>query len=173
MNNTTVVLVLAGSNLACLALGYLFGRLTLATVHIEENMATDQEETSQERSARRGVNATQVIAWTMAVMGIAMIALGTVVIRNQSQLAGCVRGYSDALADSLDARAAPQQTATDQLDKVMEAIIDAYDDIPADGRAKVQAAIQDYVKARKAARETLADHPLPAAPRDACADLLN
>jgi hypothetical protein len=179
VNTPTLLVVLIGSNVACLFLGYLLGRLTRATVRIEENMDTDTEAppVAEDVFPRRLLH---VLAVIVAVVGVATIALGVVVTVAQRQaeirddrLTACITGYSNALADTLDVRGRPAQEATEQLDKVMIAILDAYDDVPAEGRLKVQGAIQGYVDARAQAKKTQAAHPYPDAPRDACADLVN
>lgn len=170
---------LALTNLACLIIGYLLGRNTRAVTDIQEKLMADDtarpggETHKQARSRLRRVHAWQVLGALVALVGIMTAVFGVVLIRNQDRLTGCVTGYSNALADTLDKRAAPQQAATEQLDRVMRAIVDAYATASAEAQVEVRRAIEAYVVARDEAKKFLAANPLPDAPRDACAELLD
>lgn len=130
------------------------------------------KEVSNSPPLRKRVTATHLVAVGVVLIGIVTAVMGFVVTRNQDRLAGCVAGYSNALADTLERRAAPQQEATDQLDAVMQAIVKAYQGVPGAGSESVRQAILDYVAAREHVKQTLKDNPLPDAPRDACRELL-
>jgi hypothetical protein len=170
MSTSTLWFVLLASNGACVLLGYLFGRMVRATVRIEETMVEDAASPPPGRRSRD--TTMRIMAAVVALIGVVTATFGVVVIRDVDQLNGCVVGYSNALADTLDRRAGPQQEATLQLDRVMSAIMDAYKMTPVDGREHVRTAIEAYVEARNTARAFLAENPLPDAPRDACAELL-
>lgn len=176
MTMTMFWTVLLSSNGACAFLGFLLGRVTRATIAIEEHVMADTEESlpAPVRTWKLWPpSALQVIAGFVAVVGLLTVGLGVIVTRNQDRLAGCVAGYSTALADALDKRARPQQEATEQLDKVMLAIVNAYRTQTSEDAAKVRSAIEQYVVAREHAKDVLRRNPLPDAPRDACAELLD
>lgn len=177
MNTTTTLVVILGSNSACLFLGYLFGRLTSSTVQIEENMDPEDEKPSETVSGRRKLNAIQVIAWSVAFIGIVTVALGYVVIRNQDRIVGCVVGYSKAQAAATKARSAANNDVFDQLDMVMETIGRAYAaaDIGQTNEARTagRKAIEDYNKSRKEAKQAQRENPLPDVPEEACAELID
>lgn len=175
MNTPTLILVLVGSNAACLFLGYLFGRLARATVQIEENMDTAQEEPPAGHGRR--VTALHVISLVVVAIGLVTAVVGYQITRNQDRIVGCVVGYSNAAAAAAKARSAASNAALDQLDMVMEAVANAYSAADLgqvnDARAEVRAAIQNYVDARHDAKEAQRRNPLPDPPRDACAELLD
>lgn len=178
MNTPDVLWILAGSNVACLSLGYLFGRLTRATIRIEERMTeppVDSQAAVPEppKASRRRWGALQLITVGVVLIGVMTAAIGVVVTRNQDRLVGCVAGYSNANADALKQSRTAQNVVNDQLDNFMSAVLAAFSTAPADGRAKVQAAVKSYVEAREAAKQVQKDNPLPDAPRDACAELLD
>lgn len=178
MDAGLVVVLLVGSNSACLFLGYLFGRMARATVQMEESMAADTPDVAREAPmsapvGRRRLNAFRLLAWTVALIGAVTTAMGYVVIRNQDRLVGCVVGYSNASSAAAKARSAAQNDVNTQIDNVMAAFQAAFTDAPAVGRDRVFGAIDAYNKARAKAKETQRDNPLPDPPEDACAELID
>lgn len=178
MNTPNLLAVLVGSNAACLFLGYLFGRLTRATVRIEENMDADPDATTPDPPARR-LTPLRALGLVVVAIGVATIALGVMVTVKQAEaearddrLTACITGYSNALADAFRERASATSDASEAVDTVMAAIGMAFVDAPAVGRDRVLAAIQAYNEARAEAKKTQAENPLPDAPRDACAELM-
>lgn len=178
MSTTMVWWLLALSNPACVFLGFLFGRMTQATVEIEDRMAHDgNEETnapsSQPRSRDRQHLMLQAVAVGVVLIGIITAIIGFNVTRNQDRLAGCVTGYSNSLADALDRRSASAAEATEKLDAVMEKVVTAFSSPPSEQTTQaVRDAILDYVEARRRAKEAQRENPLPDPPRDACAELM-
>jgi len=176
-----LILVLVGSNLACLFLGYLGGRLTRATIRIEEQMSTEEgapdagAEGPDERPRpwHPGRGTLISIAGAVVVIGLVTASMGFIMSRNQDRLTACVAGYSNALADTLSATREANTDAANQLDAVFQAVLDAYDDIPAEGQERVRSAVEAHQKARAEQRKTQSSNPLPEAPRDACAELLD
>ena len=175
MNTTTVWILLLASNPACVFLGYLWGRVTRATVEIAEGTMEDEANPVVEaaKMRRRGVTAMQVMAVAMVLIGLATALMGFIFTRNQDRITGCVAGYSNALADTLNERSRPQQQAFDSLDLVMEAVSESIRMSTPENAQRVQRAIQDYVEVRRQTKEALAQNPLPEAPRDACSRLIN
>jgi hypothetical protein len=172
VNPGTVVIVLIGSNIACSLLGFLIGRLTRATVTMEQHMTDGDDESTELPDRRRSIRAPIVlIAFSVALIGVVTAAVGVHLIRTQDQIVGCVVGYSNAMADALERRSSVNIQASEQVDQVFAAFLAAFDDLPADGRARVRAAIAEYSETRTKAKETLKENPFPEAPRDACAEL--
>lgn len=174
MSTGQVIYLMAATNVPCLILGYLFGRLTKATVRIEETMATDEEPVSETPPAtRRRITSLQFIGAAVVVIGLVTAGFGVAVVRNQDRLAGCVVGYSNATADALKASRAAQAVVNEQLDNFMRAILEAFSSDPAVGRQKIFDAVEAYSVARAEQLQAQKDNPLPEAPRDACAELIN
>lgn len=170
----TIVLVLATDS-ACLFLGFLFGRLTRATVEIEERMNDESEPPAPSSATKRKyrLTGTQLLALGVVVIGLVTALVGFNISRNQDRLAGCVVGYSNALADALDRRSASSADAFAALDTVMEKVVQAFSSPPSDElNQAVRQSIIDYVNARHRAKEAQTNNPLPDAPRDACKELL-
>jgi len=177
VNTATLVVVLVGSNVACLFLGYLFGRLTRATVEIEETMEASDAAQPPSPEQKRKITALHVISLVVVAIGLVTAVVGYQITRNQDRIVGCVVGYSNAAATAAKARAHASNVALDQLDAVMDAVAKAYAAADLgqvnDARTSVRAAIQGYVDARHDAKEAQRKNPLPEPPQDACADLLN
>jgi hypothetical protein len=122
----------------------------------------------------------RVPQWPAIILSIALVAIGAFTVISgirgsvqQDRIIGCVAGYSNALADSLEQRAKASQDAQAALDQVMETVATGFDNpSPAAGVA-VRKAIDNYVTLRKTSREAQAHNPYPAPPRDVCSDLLN
>lgn len=175
MSLGTVVILLVASNVGCSLLGFLLGRLTRATVAIEQEIEqhmSDEEDSPPPRPKRR-ITALQVIAGTVAMIGIMTVVMGVITTRNQDRLAGCVVGYSNATADALKASRAAQTEVNDRMDGFMQAVLQAFSSPPAEGRDLILKSVRDYVAAREEARTVQRQNPLPEAPRDACAELLD
>lgn len=176
MSTPTLIVLLVGSNAACLALGFLFGRLTGATLRIEEKM-TATPDAPAEKAARpawgRQRSILVAVALAVALIGIVTSVAGYQITRNQDRLAGCVAGYSNALSDALTESRAAQNVVNEQLDNFMQAVLDAFSTAPDEGRQKVLDAVAAYVDARANAKQVQKDHPLPEAPRDACSELVD
>jgi hypothetical protein len=183
MSMTTFWITLVLSNPACIFLGFLFGRMTRATVEIEEHMSQDNDSpplTGGEGKARRRVTSLRVLGLVVAIIGATTIGLGILVTKEQAdanardaRLTACITGYSNALADAFASRQKSNSEASEAVDKVMAAIDLAFGDAPGVGRDRVRQAIKEYNEARAASKRATADHPLPEAPRDACAELLD
>lgn len=171
MSTPTMIIVLAVTNPACLFLGYLFGRLTRATVRIEENMETDDAPTPRPADDRGRRVSLMAIAVVVAVIGIGTAVTGVVILRNQDRLAGCIAGYSNASAAVTRERSAAQDVVNEQIDQFMQAVLEAFSATPADGRKKIYDAVQSYNEARTQAKETRKNNPLPDPPEDACTEL--
>jgi len=188
--STSILLItLAGSNVGCLVLGFMLGwmfdHVTRAAMRIEESMADDPSTRTEPPAPepapapRERHTAVRIISVLLALVGVGTAVLGVVVTHQTSEaearddrLTACVTGYSNALADAFNARAAANSEASEAVDAVMAAIDMAFTDAPPVGRDRVQKAIKDYREARDKAKRTQAQHPLPDAPRDACADLI-
>lgn len=178
MSTTTVLILLAISNPACGFIGYLIGRIARDTAETKDAVTHDVEQTdglSEDKSVgpRWRMNVVVVIGMAVAAIGVVTALIGFSVTRNQDQLAGCVVGYSNATADALEARSSAATEANQQVENVFRAFLAAFSDTPAVGRERVQHAFEEYLKAREATAKAQKDNPLPEAPRDACADLLD
>jgi hypothetical protein len=182
VNTVTLVGVLVGSNVGCLFLGYLFGRMARATVQIEETMTTD--DTADVPAAepapvpvdaydRRNAIVLRILAAVVAVVGIVTATMGYVVIRNQDRIVGCVVGYSNASSAAFKARAAAQNDVNTQMDNFMAAILQAFSSAPAEGRQLVFDAVTAYNQSRADAKTAQAKNPLPEPPEHACAELMD
>lgn len=170
----TLILVLATDS-ACLFLGFVFGRLTRATVEIEGHMATEEDPSVPvvvpER--KRRVTGLQLVAAGVVVIGLITALIGFSVTRNQDRLAGCVVGYSNASSAAFKARSRAQNEVNNQVDNVFAAFLAAFSDTPSEGRKRVFDAIDGYNKARIESKKTQKENPLPDPPEDACAELLD
>lgn len=178
MGTGLVVVLLVGSNSACLFLGYLFGRMARATVQIEENMVTDVPETPPDRAPaardrQHRTNALRLLGVAVALIGVITAGMGYTVIRQQDRIVGCVVGYSNANSAALKARAQAQNEVNAQLDNFMAAILQAFSSAPAEGRQLVFDAVTAYNDARTAAKEAQSRNPLPDPPEHACAELMD
>lgn len=181
MNTVTLAGVLVGSNVGCWFLGYLFGRMARATVHIEETMNTDDAAHPEPQAApapppvtgRRQLNALRIMAAVVAAIGIVTATLGYVVIRNQDRIVGCVVGYSNASSAAFKARAAAQNDVNTQMDNFMAAILQAFSSGPTEGRQLVFDAVTAYNQSRADAKQAQAKNPLPDPPEHACAELMD
>lgn len=175
MSPTTVALLLLASNPACVFLGFLFGRLTRATVTIEEKIADaeklDVKEIKKPRKHR--ITALYWLAVGVTAIGLVTTVMGYIVTRNQDRLTGCVVGYSNALGDAFEERLRASNEVNKQLDNVMAAFLAAFNDAPDIGRERVFKAIEEFNKARTEAKQAQLDNPLPEVPRNACAELLD
>lgn len=179
MSTHTFWLVLVLSNLACVVLGYLFGRMTRATVTLEEQMKENDSPPQDVQPARR-LTSQRVLALVVALIGVGTIVLGIVVTREQSaadarddRLTACITGYSNALADALDRRTAANSETNEAVAGVMQAFADAFSQAPADARENIRKALVAFTEARDRAKTASTENPLPAAPRDACAELVD
>jgi hypothetical protein len=182
MSTPTFWTLLVGSNLACMFLGFLFGRVTRAAVEIEEHMIQDNDSPppSGETPGRGRLTSLRVLAVVVTLIGVATIVLGILVTREQAaadarddRLTACITGYSNALADALDQRTTANMETNEAVAGVMQAFADAFSQAPADARENIRKALVAYTEARDKARESRAQTPLPEAPRDACAELLD
>jgi hypothetical protein len=172
MSTTTVAILLAAGNPACLFLGFLFGRLTRATIAIEEKIV-DEKKIDTDSVRRHRSIAKYWVMVIVAAIGLITAVVGFMVTRNQDRLTGCVVGYSNALADAFEQRLAASNDVNEQLDNVMSSFLAAFNDAPEVGRDRVFKAIEEYNKARTEAKNAQRENPLPDAPRDACAELLD
>lgn len=175
MNTTTVWILLLASNPACVFLGYLWGRVTRATVEIAEsavdNQANPGEPTPQIVESKAQTKAMRIMAVAMVTIGLATALTGFVLTRNQDRIVGCVVGYSNAMSDTLKDRLGPQQRATEALDRIMEALAEGIETPTPKASERVRTAINEYVEMRTEAKKTSAQNPYPDAPRDACSEL--
>lgn len=172
MSTTTVVILLLASNPACVFLGFLFGRLTRATVMIEEKIV-DDEKLDTAKIKRRRFTAVHWLTAVVATIGIVTAIIGLMVTHNQDRLVGCVVTYSDAAGDAIEQRSIASNAVNTQLDNVMAAFLAAFTDAPAAGRDRVFKAIEAFNKARLEAKQAQKENPLPEVPRNACAELLD
>lgn len=174
MSGMTFWIVLFGSNLGCVCLGFLFGRLTRAAVQVEQRMVDVTEDSPPPKPARhRGPTALHVISLAVVFIGVVTAVVGFGVTQNQDRLTGCVVEYSNATADALTASRAAQRVVNEQIDGFMKAILDAFNSLPEEGRKAVLESVQDYLDARAEQVKVQRENPLPEAPRDACAELLD
>lgn len=171
MSMTMTLVLLAATNPACALLGFLFGRITRATVDIAESVTEEGTDVPSEQ--KRKINPITVISVVVVLIGLITAIVGFQVTRNQDRIVGCVVGYSNASADAFERRAAVTGETNDQVEEVFRAIDQAFGDAPGVGRQRVRDAIDQYLDARDNAREVLKRNPLPDAPRDACAELLD
>lgn len=168
-----VWLVIAATDTACLFLGFLFGRLTRATIQIEESMVTDEDNPKPKTpTRRRRVTGFQVMSGFVVAIGLITALVGFQVTRNQDRIVGCVVGYSNASSAAFKARAAAQNEVNEHLDDFMNAVLQAFSTAPADARQLIFDSVKSYNEARAKAKTTQRDNPLPEPPEDACAELL-
>jgi hypothetical protein len=174
--------LLLATNLACGFLGFLFGRMTRATVEIEEHMNHDNDSPppSAGPPSPRRLTSLRVLAVVVALIGASTVVLGVVVTREQAaaderddRLTACVVGYSNALGDALEQRVAANTAANDAVDTVMQAFADAFSQLPEEARENLRLAFEHYTEMRREARVSIKANPLPDVPRDACAELLD
>lgn len=174
MSTTMTVILLVATNPACALLGFLFGRITRATVDIADSVTEEGTEMPDKEKRRVGrTNPITIISVVVVLIGLITAIVGYQVTRNQDRIVGCVVGYSNASADAFEQRADAQREVNDQLANFMRAVRDAFSSAPADGRKKVFDAVEDFVKADDEAKRIRGENPLPEAPRDACAELLD
>lgn len=169
MTLLTALLILIPTNVATFALGSLWGLSKGRSIRVGDVMT---ERTAPSTRAPRWM---YVIAAMTAFVGVAVIALGVMVINAQSQqdrLVGCVEGYSNAAAAAQRARSAATSDVFNQIDAVFSKVLVVLDDAATDGRQQIFDAIKAYDDARTAAKQAQKDNPLPEAPENACADLL-
>ena len=114
-----------------------------------------------------------VAAVCVFFLGVGLFVVGMTLSANQDRLTGCIIGYSNALADSLDARSQASGESQAALDRVMEAVSAAFEKATPAAGEQVREAIDDYVKYRRNVTKSQQRNPYPAAPRDACADLVD
>jgi cytoskeletal protein RodZ len=86
--------------------------------------------------------------------------------RRTEQLAGCIKAYSTALADAIDARSKSSGEAQEASDAFWFAIAQAPQ--TPEGRDQIRRVFDDYVAKRRQAKQTQAEHPYPPPPRDVC-----
>jgi hypothetical protein len=183
VSNTTFWLVLLVTNPACVFMGFLFGRVTRAAVEMEEHMIVEDSPPPELKSSpdiRRTVVMLRWVCAVVAVIGVGTMVLGVVVTREQAaadarddRLTACITGYSNALADALEQRTAANSAANQAVDTVMQAFADAFNQAPAEARENLRLAFEKYTEARRQSRSASAQNPLPEAPRDACAELMD
>lgn len=118
--------------------------------------------------------------WPVVMVSLALLLIGAVAVfgglelsSRQDRIIGCVTGYSNALADTLDKRTAATQQAQESLDRVMEAVSKAFHSEDAATAARVRSAIENYVELRTKTKDTQARNPLPQPPRDVCRNLID
>lgn len=163
--------VLVTSNLACGFLGFLFGRVTRATVDIAEGDPAVSNAPEAKKSKRRFTQ-NMVVSIAVALVGALTVILGIVSTQSYDRLIGCVVTYSNQLSDALDARTAPARAAFAEMDKIMQAVAENFDKPTAEAAQKIQDAVEHYNNARRVSGEAVRDNPYPDAPRDACSHLL-
>lgn len=173
MTLTTALLIMVPTNIGTLVLGFLWGRKIRAIIQIGETMSENADTPERRGSAPRWM---YFLAAAVALIGIGMSVLGVLVVNNagrQDKLVGCVAGYSNAAADVARTRAGATNAVFAEIDAVFEQVRAAFDAAPDAGRDKVLAAIDGYNSARAKAKQAQRDNPLPEAPQNACAELLN
>lgn len=174
MSMTMTLVLLAATNPACALLGFLFGRITRATVDIAESVTEEGAAVPDEEKRKlRRANPITLISVVVVLIGLVTAIVGFQVTRNQDRIVGCVVGYSNASADAFERRAKATGETNDQVEEVFRAIDQAFTEAPVDGRKRVRDAITKYLKARDNGRAVAERNPLPDAPRDACAELLD
>lgn len=171
-----LVLTIVGlTNPACVLLGYLWGRKVRAVTRIESIVVND--ENSPPSTAKPAAPTwMRLLAALVALIGIGTVAVGFIALRSdtrQDRIVGCIYGYSNAAAAAQKARIAASNATFEQIDAIMLAVIEAFDTTPAEGSQRVRDAVSAYNEARREAKETQRDNPLPQSPENACADLLD
>lgn len=175
MSVTTVAVLVVSGTSAGLFIGYLLGRLTRSVMEIEKRVTDHINENGEapDKSRRFRLSALHIIAVGVVVTGLVTALIGVNVTRNQDRIVGCVAGYSNASAAAFKQRSAAQSVVNEQLDGFMQAVLDAFSTAPADGREKIRLSVESFVEARQEQARVQRENPLPEAPENACAELLD
>jgi hypothetical protein len=171
MTLTNALVIMLTSNTATLVMGYLWGRKVRAVIQIGEAVTTDPPKMKQ--SLPRWVH---LITGALVIVGVSTVVLGVLVIGNtsrQDRLVTCVIDYANAASAAGRARGAANTDVFEQIDGVFKQFGEAATVDPVAARAKALAAIDSYNRSREDVKTAQRDNPLPEAPEDACADLLD
>jgi hypothetical protein len=105
-------------------------------------------------------------AAVLVAVGATTVVTGIQLSDKQDRIIGCVTGYSNQLADALDARFEASSQAQLALDEFISTVSSATP--TPEGRRLAQRALADYQQKRADAKAAQQDNPYPPAPRDAC-----
>lgn len=117
---------------------------------------------------RPKISSNMVIAAVLVALGLATAVQSYVHSEATARLTACQTAYANGFADALDARSKASAEAQEALDTWMATLNSVIQAPSADAREKIRKAFQDYLEARRDAKETQRDHPYPPAPRDVC-----
>lgn len=123
------------------------------------------------RARERRAISTNLLAGVLIILGVLTAAQGYVLNDQATQLALCQQAYSNGFADALDARSQANADAQEALEAWMKTVGQVLSAPDPSGRARLTAAIADYLEKREKARKTQEANPFPEAPRDACEQL--
>lgn len=183
MSTPMLIIILAADTLASGFLGWLVGRTArnaevvaaeVAEIGAEgdDDLVGRAEHSGRARAFLARVRAPYVAMAMLAVVtGVTAFLTGTSSIQ-QTRIVHCVVDYSNELADSLKASREANADVQTAQDKIWFVVADAFAHPSPDDRERIADAIDEYNALRTTQRASQRANPLPAAPRGACADLL-
>lgn len=147
--------------------GYLVGRTARDVHRIARSMPQEETTVDDHPDERRHRPSAQFYLGLLVVcLGILTVAQGLLSDIQTRHLTDCQSSYSNAAADALDARSKASSAAQDAMDTLITDVASSMQSPPSPAVGqRIRASINDYVAARQAAKQELAAHPLPPAPR--------
>jgi len=154
-------------NVGYLIAGFVIGRLTRTVEQLAANKIVVVDASKGAAVERRRPRIRLRVQHYVAFF---LVALGIFTAVQSWRQSACMQDYANFFADALDARSTSSSSAQEANDQLWETIgrLMTGSQTGPDARQKFEAALQDFLTKRSAAKEQQRLNPYPPPPRDLC-----